>query len=91
MCTSSGSSSASMRWGRPVEGDSIGPRLMVPPVKAPGTMIEVCPSGLVPSHRQRPEGERQHVVEVRHDVIGILQHAVGTGIGDHDTGEPAGN
>jgi hypothetical protein len=36
-------------------------------------------------------GERQHVVEVRHDVIGILQHAVGTGIGDHDTGEPAGN
>src|SRR6266478_4371945 len=26
---------------------------------------------------------------MRHDVIGILQHAVGTGIGDHDAGEPA--
>ena len=33
--------------------------------------------------------ERQHIVEVRHDIIGVVQRAVDAGIGENDAGDAA--
>ena len=45
----------------------------------------VVPTSEDPEHG----GKRQHVVEVRDHVICVLQHAIGSGIGHHDAGQPA--
>jgi len=45
---------------------------------------------VVPAGEDREHGaERQHVVKVRHHVVGVLQHAVDTRIGEHDAGDAA--
>ena len=45
---------------------------------------------VVPAGEDREHGaERQHVVEVRHHVIGVLQRAVDAGIGQHHAGHAA--
>ena len=33
--------------------------------------------------------ERQHVVEVRDDVVGVVQRVVDAGVGQHDAGDAA--
>src|SRR5713226_1242101 len=45
---------------------------------------------IVPAGEDGEHGaEREHVVEMRHHVIGVLQHAVDPGIGEHDAGDAA--
>ena len=45
---------------------------------------------VVPAGEDREHGaEREHVVEVRHHVVGLLQRAVDAGIGEHHAGDAA--
>ena len=45
----------------------------------------VVPAGENAEHRT----ERKHIVEVRDDVVGVLQHAVDTSVGQNDAGDAA--
>ena len=57
-----------------------------PRVHVAGHLREpVVPAGKDGEHR----AERQHVVEVRDNVIGVVQLAVDTGVGKHDAGDAA--